>query len=481
MRRAEQVLERSGDVADQAAVKFSLGSLLAWGLNDLEPGRELVSRARKLFSEAGDERSVLVATNELGYHVGMADDGDEHERIATEVLAAAEQADDPALQLQALCSLAWALSLKGRIEPSLEVIGRGIDVARQADKTYRLCYLLGMGASLENFLGRSHHTAQLDAAKEMHPSYRDTLLLDFTAQIALQAGDLDGVVAAYHDQMAWDGGLSTRRAFGAAMAVQALSEMGRHGEAADILQTASVAFRGRRCWILSRLVDWAAGVGVVLSGGAEAGVARLAGVVEDAIEQSYWLYARWMLVDLAEAAVSGGDEPTAIRAARAVAPRSLAPRRTVPRRRPGLRHRGGLGCGPARRRSRRGAARRGQGLRRRPDGRCTRAVRSSCSGRPSPGWTGPRPSRPWKRLRIGSRPVARRCATSARSPGWRASGPGAGARRRTWWDRARSVPVSARSPCWRRRVSRPGRSWRGCSSGSAPWRPTWPTSTPSWA
>jgi DNA-binding CsgD family transcriptional regulator len=315
MRRAEQVLERSGDVAHQAAVKFSLGSLLAWGLNDLEPGRELVSRARKLFSEAGDERSVLVATNELGYHVGMADDGDEHERIATEVLAAAEQADDPALQLQALCSLAWALSLKGRIEPSLEVIGRGIDVARQADKTYRLCYLLGMGASLENFLGRSHHTAQLDAAKEMHPSYRDTLLLDFTAQIALQAGDLDGVVAAYHDQMAWDGGLSTRRAFGAAMAVQALSEMGRHGEAADILQTASAAFRGRRCWILSRLVDWAAGVGVVLSGGAEAGVARLAGVVEDAIEQSYWLYARWMLVDLAEAAVSGGDEPTAIRAA----------------------------------------------------------------------------------------------------------------------------------------------------------------------
>ena len=177
-------------------------------------------------------------------------------------------------------------------------------------------------------------------------------------------------------------------------------------------------------------------MGVVLSGGAEAGVARLAGVVEDAIEQSYWLYARWMLVDLAEAAVSGGDEPTAIRAAQLLRRDPWPPA--------GPSHDGarafvtGAGWAAGGRVAEAVevlAARPGTSAR--PDGRCTRAVRSSCSGRPSPGWTGPRPSRPWKRLRIGSRPAARRCATSARSPGWRASGPGAGARRRTW-----SVPGS---------------------------------------
>ena len=34
--------------------------------------------------------------------------------------------------------------------------------------------------------------------------------------MAWQAGDLQATVATYRDQVAWDGGLSRRRAFGAA-------------------------------------------------------------------------------------------------------------------------------------------------------------------------------------------------------------------------------------------------------------------------
>ena len=315
MRRADQVLERSSDTAHRAAVKFSLGSLLTWGLGELEPGRELVSRARDLFAVAGDERSVLVATNELSYHAGMADDGETHERLAREVLAAALARGDPVLQLQALSSLAWAVNLSGRIEASLEVIEQGVEVARQADKSYRLCYLLGMRASVEHLLGRPGKTAELETARETYPAYRDTLLLDFTAQMAWQSGDLQATVATYRDQVAWDGGLSSRRAFGTGMAVTALAELGQHGEAATIQQAGQAAFHGRSCWVLSRLVDWSGAAAVALAGDAPEGMRRMARAAQDTIDHGYWSWGRWMVVDLAEMAAYAGDGPAVVRAA----------------------------------------------------------------------------------------------------------------------------------------------------------------------
>ena len=314
MRRAEQVLERSGGPAHRAAIKFSLGSLLAWGFCDLVPGWEQVTRARELFAEAGDERSVLIATNELSYHAALADDGATHERLAREVLAAAEARRDPMVQLHALCSLAWALNLSGRIEASLAVVERGIEVARQAEKTYRLCYLLAMRAAVEHTLGRTRRTAALETAKEIHPSYRDTLLLDFAAQIAWQGGDLQGAVAAYLDQVAWDGGLSGRRAFGAAMAVLSFAELGRHEEAATLQQAAQAVFRGRSCWVLSRLIEWSGAVAAGLAGDPGTALSRLGRAAEDAITHGYWGWGRWMVVDLAEAAAYSNDSAAAIRA-----------------------------------------------------------------------------------------------------------------------------------------------------------------------
>ncbi len=315
MRRADQVLERSSDTAHRAAVKFSLGSLLAWGLCEVAPGRELVTRARELFAEAGDERSVLVATNELGYHAALADDGPSHERLAREVLAAAEARQDPVLQLHALCSLAWALYLSGRAEASLPVIEQGIEVSRQADKTYRLCYLLGMRASVEHLLGRPDTMADLEAARETHPAYRDTLLLDFTAQMAWQAGDLPAAVAAYRDQAAWDGGVSSRRAFGAAIAVLALAELGRHREAAAIQRAAQATFHGRDYWMLSRLIDWSGAMSIGLASDQPGGLDELAGAARDTIDHDYWSWGRWMIVDLAEAAAIANDPPGARQAA----------------------------------------------------------------------------------------------------------------------------------------------------------------------
>jgi DNA-binding CsgD family transcriptional regulator len=315
MRRADQVLERFADAERRAAVKFSLGILLAWGLAELPAGRELVERARELFAEAGDRRGALVATNELGYHAAFTDDLETHERLAREVLAAAEADDDPVIQLQALCSLAWALLTSGRVEAVLEVVDRGVVIAQKADKTYRLCYLLGMRASVEHLLGRSQDTSLLDVAKEVHAAYRDTMLLDFAGQIAWESGNLQGCVAARIDQMAWDGRPSNRRAFGAAVAVLSLAEQGRHDDALAVQSGAASVFRGRHCWVLSRVLEWSAAVNTVLSGQRTDGLGQLAAAAEGTVGAGYWSWGRWMLVDLAEAAVLAEEPAMAARAA----------------------------------------------------------------------------------------------------------------------------------------------------------------------
>jgi DNA-binding CsgD family transcriptional regulator len=227
---------------------------------------------------------------------------------------AAEQAGDQFLHLQALCSLAWALTFAGRLTEALYVTEQGIDVAATSDKIYRLSYLLGMKASLRHLLGDHRAADDLDTAREINPAYRDTLVLDFAGQIAWESGDLHAAVAAARDQMAWVGGVSTRRAFGAGMAVISLAEMGRHEEAGELQAIVDDAFRGRSFWGISRLADWSRSVAATLASARGEAIEPLLAVVEDTALNQYWCWARWMLPDLAEAAAYAHNDSLAHRA-----------------------------------------------------------------------------------------------------------------------------------------------------------------------
>jgi class 3 adenylate cyclase/ATP/maltotriose-dependent transcriptional regulator MalT len=314
MRRADQVLERSGDAAHRAAVKFSLGSLLVWGMADLAPGRELVEAARRLFFEAGDERAGLLATNEMGYHLGIADDLAGHEIQARQMLEKAESVGDEFVRLQALCSLAWALVTRGDIEEARPVIEQAIEVASVTDKAYRRSYLIAMRGWLRALLGEPRAGEDLDLARQVNPAYRDTMLLDFTAQVAWLTGDLPGAVTAAIDQIAWDGGVGLRRALGAATAVVALAEMGRTDEAAELQATMDRTFRGRRWWMHSLMRVWSRATLAWLSGERSSGLELLTAVAEDATANGYWLWARLVLADLAESAVYTREPALASRA-----------------------------------------------------------------------------------------------------------------------------------------------------------------------
>ena len=488
MRRADQVLERSADAAHRAAVKFSLGSLLAWGLCELEAGRELVTRARDLFAEAGDERSVLVATNELGYHAAHGRRRRSPRAAGPGGAGRGRGRQDPVLQLQALCSLAWALDLSGR--------ARGITGRHRAGRRGGPAggqdlspVLPARHASFRRSIssGRPGTRPNWKPPRRSHPAYRDTLLLDFTAQMAWQAGDLQP--RSPPTAIRWPGtaGVSSRRAFGAAMAVMPLAELGRHRRRPPSSRPPRPPFTGPDYWVLSRLIDWSGAVAVGLAGDrAGRAAATWPAQPEDAIDHSYWTWGRWMVVDLAEAAAyRGRPGPASRQPAELLRPRSLAPGRSVARR--------GARAFVFGRHSRWCAARPQDAdrvARARPPPPSGRRAGLFIEGR-SLALLGTAlvrqdrtvaPSRPWRRRR--SVPGVRR-GGAPRAGAWRrlASLGTRGRRKRA--DLVGPGSLSARE----REVAGPG-SPRALGPGdrrtpvhraSAPSRPTSPTSTPSWA
>jgi DNA-binding CsgD family transcriptional regulator len=226
----------------------------------------------------------------------------------------AESVGDEFLRLQALCSLAWALATSGRIEESLPVVEEAIEIASDTERAYRRSYLVAMRGWLRALRGDHRAEEDLQLAREVNPAYRDTLLLDFTAQVTWLTGDLGRSVAAAMDQIAWDGGVGLRRALGAATAVTALAEMGRPSEAAELQATMDRSFRGRRWWMHSLLRVWSQAMLSSLSEDWRAGVEPLTRVAEDVVENGYWLWGRLVLADLAESGLYGRDHALARRA-----------------------------------------------------------------------------------------------------------------------------------------------------------------------
>jgi DNA-binding CsgD family transcriptional regulator len=87
----------------------------------------------------------------------------------------------------------------------------------------------------------------------------------------------------------------------------ALSELGRHTEAADVQAPIDAAFGGRDWWIHSDLPRWARGASASLHGGKGDGIAVLRATVDRMTDLGCWNWARFALADLAEAAADAGD------------------------------------------------------------------------------------------------------------------------------------------------------------------------------
>ncbi|MGH9036342.1 MAG: hypothetical protein ACRD0O_11310, partial [Acidimicrobiia bacterium] len=268
MRRVEALLAGSGDLSRRAAVQFNLSALLGWGMGDIEAAVPLAEEARRLFAEAGEVRSELLATNEVGYLSMLGGNFFELGAAALDVLGRAEALGDPFVALQGLCALAHFRQYAGVPVESMAVIDRALALARQEHRLYRVSYLTAQQAWSLALLGRmAEAQAQLADAKAVTPAFRDTLLLDYSIHVHWLAGELGVAVAGFREQMAWNGAPSRRRTFGAAPAAMCVAEQGDSAGARAILDLFAGVFQDRD-WVFYHrdMLPWAGALAAFLSG-----------------------------------------------------------------------------------------------------------------------------------------------------------------------------------------------------------------------
>jgi class 3 adenylate cyclase/DNA-binding CsgD family transcriptional regulator/tetratricopeptide (TPR) repeat protein len=312
MRTIEQLAAASDDRVRRAAVKFHLASFLAWGRGDTDAAIALVTEAQGLFEAAGEPRRALLAANEMGYLRSIAGDLGAHERIARRVLADAEALDDGPVMLQAICSLNWALQLSGRVSESLELMQRGLALARREGRPYRITYLLAQQGYALALLGRipEARTALADAVAA-NSAYLDTLLPDFAATIHWLAGDLHDAVAAMRQSVGMGATeTSQRRMMGVAVAAVAATEVGDTVQM-NLLHELLAATKRGDWWAHSDQVTWAFGIREWGRHDLVAATRQLTAATRRMVDTGAGMYARIALFDLAEVALEASDPQAA--------------------------------------------------------------------------------------------------------------------------------------------------------------------------
>jgi class 3 adenylate cyclase/DNA-binding CsgD family transcriptional regulator/tetratricopeptide (TPR) repeat protein len=312
MRTIDQLAQASDDRVRRASVKIHLASFLAWGRADTDAAIALVIEAHALFEAAGEQRRALLAMNEMGYLRSIAGDLGAHERIARQVLADAEALDDGPLMLQAICSLNWALQVSGRVSETLEVMERGLALARQEDRPYRITYLLAQKGYALALLGQIPEArSALADAVAANPAYLDTLLPDFAATIHWLAGDLHDAVAAMRQSVGMGATeTSQRRMLGVAVAAVAATETGDTEQMNHLHELLNATKRGD-WWAHSDQVTWAVGMREWGRHDLAAATLHLTTANQRMVDTGAGLYARIALFDLAEVALEASDRQTA--------------------------------------------------------------------------------------------------------------------------------------------------------------------------
>ncbi len=308
MRNIAQLVEMTPDPNRRAIVKFHLGSFLGWGGGDPGTANAMVEEARDLFDAAGEPQRARLARNELGYLAAHRGDPDAHEAAARAVLAEADAAGDRFAQLQALCSLVFAVQWTGRVVESEKYMARALVLAREEGNWYRVSYLLGQQGFAAMVLGRAAESDERFAAgRASNPSYRDTLFPDHEIMTAWLRGHLTQAADAGRDMLDSSGGTASPRRMGYAFAAIAATEVGRLDEARRLTAASESVLRGGPFWLYRELALW--GRGAELAHQDELGEActKLADSIREQVRRKSALFGRFAAFDLAEVGVERGD------------------------------------------------------------------------------------------------------------------------------------------------------------------------------
>ncbi len=317
IRQIDRVLDRSGDPARRAAVKFRLASFLSWGTGELDEAESRCREAILLFDQAGDRRSSLLASTELAWLASLQGRFSESRSRAIEVMEAAEKAGEPSPLMQAGAVKGYQQLAMGEFEAAEAATRQSAELARQSGNDYSRARGLSGVALVVALQGRIPEAESLlDEARLVYPRFVEAVVLEWSAMVAWFAGDYPAVLE-YADQAlaANPGGLSRRRGYALPFAAAAAAETGRISEAEAFAAKARAVYGGRRWSFCVDYSDWAEAL--VLAGRdrlPEAG-AVLEPAVASILGMQAWPWAAPMVLDFAEISSLTGEQENAAKAA----------------------------------------------------------------------------------------------------------------------------------------------------------------------
>jgi class 3 adenylate cyclase/DNA-binding CsgD family transcriptional regulator/tetratricopeptide (TPR) repeat protein len=306
MRRMDSMLERSPDLARRAAIKYRLARFLAWGAGELEEAARLCERARDLFEQAGDQKSMLVVAGELAYIHSLRGEWDTLDAEVERVISGAEAAGDRPLAMGAIAASGRTSLWRGRFSEAEATFERLAALAREEGNLDHLTFGLGSLVLTRAFAGRILETGPpLEAAKALTEAWRDSMFVAWEIGVRWLAGDFGGAMAGADELLALHPqGLSRRRAIGLVFAGLAATEGDQTARAHSYLRRASAAYSGPGWQFYSHFLEHAEVVLAVREGSLD---------YADRLRQPAWALAKVVpflaalaLADVAEIAAQIG-------------------------------------------------------------------------------------------------------------------------------------------------------------------------------
>jgi DNA-binding NarL/FixJ family response regulator len=321
MKAIDRILQESTDPAPRAVVKLRLANFLGWGSGDLGDAEQACHEAQALFERAGDRAGALLARNELAWIRGLYGDYPAMEHGSLAVAGDADAAGEQFARIQALQSLGFAASFRGRFREAEEAIRMSLAIAREEQKVYRLTIgLVNLGITLAASGRTAEAHALLEEGKATNPAWRDSILPEWESIERWFAGDMRGALACADDAAARaTGDLSKRRAIGVSFAALAACEAGDGVLAHRYLARAQGAYGGRAWQFFSHFGSYAQGMLDWQEGRRAEACATLREAAAHVQHTGALPYAAIVLVDLAELAAEQGDDELAAEAARQLA------------------------------------------------------------------------------------------------------------------------------------------------------------------
>jgi tetratricopeptide (TPR) repeat protein len=270
----------------------------------------------ELFERAGDTARMLLAANELAYIRGLRGDLAAWEEGARRVVEDADVAGQRMVVMQAAGALGFAAFWRGRFAEAETALRRGIAMAGEEGKLYRLTWSLSSLALNLAVEGRAEEALLLlEQAKTVTPAWRDGMVLEQETTIHWVMGNFPAAVASAQEAAALNPTPSKRRAIGMALGALSAIEADAIPEARKHLGRAWAAC-GERPWFF--YTEYCAYVDAILAwreGRLSEALTGLSGVVSRSLKWGTLPFLALVLTELAEVAAESGDAGAAGEAA----------------------------------------------------------------------------------------------------------------------------------------------------------------------